>query len=121
MQSRWCTDVELRGTWSRTNTLRSDVSYYRRQLRAAARSYGATFDAVCSREPLSEDPSTLGGTFVFRLRLSRSQNALKQAEALLKALSYSVLCRPPKIKVDRQKSKWISRSMPFGQTTEVIL
>lgn len=114
MLSRWYTDVELRGTWSRTNTIRYDVDYYRRKLRAAARARGAEFDAVCRREPLSGDGRTLGGTFVFHVRLEKENNALKQAEALLRALSYNVICRPPRLKVDRQKSKFVTRRSSYS-------
>jgi hypothetical protein len=119
MESRWYTDVELRGTWSRTNTTRCEVTHYRRQMREAARLREASFDAICFREPLSEDGRTVGGTFVFRVRLMKANGSLKQAEALLKALSFATMCRPPKIKVDPLKSKTIGRGASYGATETV--
>lgn len=111
--TRW-TEVELRGTWSRTETSRGDVNHYRRRLRIMAKSRGFHFDAICHRKPLGQE--TFGGTFVFRVNLDVGANALKQAETLMRQLLFAGTCRPPKFKVDRGKSTTRFRVRPMSPT-----
>jgi len=93
--------VTVTGTWSRTDTTRFDVNFYRRRMRSRARDVGGAFDATCPYKGQPDDGS-LHGTFTFTVRLSSCQNEGKVVRHILEALALSTMCRPPKLKFDRE-------------------
>jgi hypothetical protein len=93
--------VTLEGTWSRTQTTRADVNYYRKCMRRRAIQNGGSFDAVCPRDQAVGD-GTLGGTFKVELPVVKGlvgrHQAIRAGKKLFEAMMCAEMCRPPKVR-----------------------
>lgn len=111
--------VTIQGTWSRTNTSREDVFWYRRQLRERARRRGIEVDFSMPNSQRDDpsynpktgqgSPGTKSGTFKATIPLwdnfwTPDKNA-RVAKLVLEALQASVFCRGAKLKIDKGKTE----------------
>lgn len=92
--------VELKGTWSRTDTARWEVNFYRRQMRIRLGDNGGWFEARCPRA--QPDDGSMEGTFQVTLPVSNGYSSdrqnIKAAKLLFQAIMALTMCRPPKVK-----------------------
>lgn len=92
--------VEMRGTWSRTDTDKWEVTQYRRLMRERVAANGGTFDAVCPRA--QPDDGSMEGTFHVSLPVcdgyASDRQTIKAAKLVFQAIMAMTMCRPPKVK-----------------------
>lgn len=94
--------VTLKGTWSRTNTTRSEVNLYRKTMFERVWNNGGTFIAKCPTKGQPGD-GLLEGTFEVTLPIGRGwggQNDVRVAKKLFEALLLRTMCRPPKVRYE---------------------
>lgn len=95
--------VSLTGTWSRTQTDRSDVYAFRRIMRRRVRANGGFFDACMPRKQPGD--GLLEGTFEVEIPVGpfyrQHPQLVRTAKKLFEAMMALEMCRPPKVKYDR--------------------
>jgi hypothetical protein len=109
--------AHISGTWSRTNTSRSDAYWWRARIRAAARRFGGELEYVLPQGQKDENngygKGTKSGTFKATVPLPHNYHATKQNEdAALHVIEAALalnMCRPPKLKLNR-KATYLERA-----------
>jgi hypothetical protein len=95
--------VTLTGTWSRTHTARTEVYDYRRMMRRIVRENGGHFEAVMPRRQPGD--GVLEGTFTVMIPVTKVYRGEVQyaraAKKLFEAMMAITMCRPPKVRYDR--------------------
>ena len=99
--------VTLKGTWSRTNTERWEVTQYRQAMRLALERNGGWFDAVCPRA--QPDDGSLEGTFEVCIPVSERTSSYRQKERAAKKIFEAIMalemCRIPRVRYTKASTR----------------
>lgn len=107
--------VTIKGTWSRTNTERHEVYWYRKRLRAVFRNLGGEMEFTLPHS--QKDSAKMSGTFRLTLPI-RSTGERRKDARVVKLLADAIIlmrvCRPPKLSVDPNKTKTVRDDNAVG-------